>query len=286
MIKRIKILLILVLSLTQLTQIEAANLKKHAALGLSMAAAVTFGSDVINKHYGNKLWSHFKDIDIEEADKLRRFAANAAGSYFSPKQLANINFKMGNCYDCGVSSQTFGKSTIVMGIDILYYDGLLNFALLHELGHIYYKDSQYNFMILASTIFSTCNLLMSSISDILSRQVSRQKIAKNIKGAAGFLFAGNGLRSLCSYISEDRADDFAINCLKQQLDSKSLKDARDSFIRCHTHDMEQLKTDKLWNFKKFLLDPHSSNYNRAFKINKAYLEVKKDRRAIKDRIAE
>lgn len=155
------------------------------------------------------------------------------------------------------------------------------FTPLHELGHIYHKDIETIFKqtkLLAVTATSGCLFYISKAAK-LSMFLKRLPVAPLAIGGCIFF------QKISSYQAECRADDFAIDCLKESGNIGQLKQAKSFFNSYEYRDnySSVLKKNLFMKLKKqcptiaqtvhLIDDVHPFNESRALKIQEAIAEL-------------
>lgn len=151
-----------------------------------------------------------------------------------------------------------------------------NFFYLHELAHIIHNDAanrvnfERNSLTFCTAGFGYSLLKSTGIKSFCKRVIIG--LPAYLLGVGLFVANGSGIKTYI-YQQETRADQVAINCLKEHKDIKSLKAASDYF-RKDISTPVQIKVEKLHPFFRPLYSTHPSSRDRLKWIEAAINEIK------------
>lgn len=252
---------------------------KAARIGVDMALAAGVSVPVVKVCNSLMFPKDLSSFSPEDSSNFRQILLEYAGYKVSRETIAQIEFKKGGQY---ASLPHLDKPTII--IDASRKFGTVEkSALLHEMGHVYHRNSSY--LQVFSVIFLSCQL-----NEIMRSKISlTKKTTITIGGVGGILLLSRAFRRY----DEIQADNFAIECLKAKLDYAALdasaKDYknRQELIgdRSKTFDrlgisqryyigLKQQKSRVLLPLIDLIDDEHPTDYDRAKKFELAAQAVR------------
>jgi Zn-dependent protease with chaperone function len=259
-----KMLILLFLASQTPTSTQAANV--HKALKSASIYACIAGFTTASYHITN-LYRASKDAsDIEDvyaAEKASKILHKYGAPYMKPADIEQIRFKECDGRDnFAARARKYNSTMYIDSLTVRDNKDKAKFALLHELGHIYHRDSDHIFL---SQIYTYLGLRCAD--DILRIKLDwRAKIF----GMLGLSFLSQHLYS-CK--AEARADQFAIDCLKAKNDTNGLIGGA-KFFEKRIQDDALFESEHSLIAKTInLIDTHPDRKSRADRCRKAEKEI-------------
>lgn len=266
--KLIKTLILLFLASHIPTSTQAANVHKalkSASIYACIAGFITASNHITNLYLASKDASDIEDVYA--AEEARKILHKYGAPYMKPADIDKIRFKECDGRDKFAASATKYNSTMYIdSLTVRYDEDRAKFCLLHELGHIYHRDSDHKVLL---PVYTYLGLICAD--DILRIKLNwRAKIF----GILGLSVVSGHLYS-CK--AEARADQFAIDCLKAKNDTNGLIGGAKFFEKSIKDDAifesEHPLIAKSINLIDTLINTHPDRKSRADKCRQAIKEI-------------